>query len=53
MALKAGDFIELELDETVIVKSDGVPVFECRYGTSNGKYAVRIQDFLSLPQAQP
>ena len=47
-----GDFIELELGETVTVKSDGVPVFECRYGTSNGKYAIRIQDFLSLPQAQ-
>jgi flagellar motor switch protein FliM len=52
MALKPGDFIELELDDTVVVKSDGVPVFECRYGVSNGRYAVRIQDFLSEPQAQ-
>jgi flagellar motor switch protein FliM len=48
MALKAGDFIELDLGETLTVTSDGVPVFECRYGTSNGRYAIRIQDILSL-----
>ena len=50
LAMKAGDFIELDLGETVTVKSDGVPVFQCRYGTSNGRYAVRIQDVLSIPQ---
>jgi flagellar motor switch protein FliM len=50
MALKPGDFIELELEESVTVKSDGVPVFECGYGTSNGRYAIRIQEFLSVPQ---
>ena len=52
MALKAGDFIEFELGETLTVTSDGVPVFECRYGTSNGRYAVRIHDILSIPQPQ-
>jgi flagellar motor switch protein FliM len=52
MALKAGDFIELELLERIIAKSDGVPVFDCAYGVSNGHYAVRVQDILSLPQAQ-
>ena len=52
MALKPGDFIELELKDSLVVKSDGVPVFECRYGTSNGRYSIRIQDFLSVPQAQ-
>jgi flagellar motor switch protein FliM len=52
MALKPGDFIELDLTESIIAKSDGVPVFDCRYGVSNGRYAIRIQDFLSLPQAQ-
>jgi flagellar motor switch protein FliM len=52
MALKAGDFIELELLERIVAKSDGVPVFDCAYGVSNGHYAVRVQDILSLPQAQ-
>jgi flagellar motor switch protein FliM len=48
MSLKAGDFIELGLDPTLIAKVDNVPVFECRYGTSNGRYAIRIQSFLTL-----
>lgn len=52
MALKAGDFIELDLSDTVTVKSDGVPVFQCRFGTSNGRYAIRIQDILSTAQPQ-
>jgi flagellar motor switch protein FliM len=52
MALKPGDFIELDLAETIVAKSDGVPIFQCRYGVSNGRYAIRIQDFLSTPQAQ-
>jgi flagellar motor switch protein FliM len=52
MALKQGDFIELDLKDSLIVKSDGVPMFECGYGTSNGRYSIRIQDFLSVPQAQ-
>jgi flagellar motor switch protein FliM len=52
MALKPGDFIELDLNETIVARSDGVPVFDCRYGVSNGHYSIRIQDFLSLPQAQ-
>ena len=52
MALKAGDFIELELLERIVAKSDGVPVFDCAYGVSNGHYAVRVQDILSLPQVQ-
>ena len=52
MALKAGDFIELELLERIVAKSDGVPVFDCSYGVSNGHYAIRVQDILSLPQVQ-
>jgi flagellar motor switch protein FliM len=51
MALKPGDFIELDLAETLTVKSDGVPVFDCRYGVSNGHYAICIQDFLNTPKA--
>lgn len=28
-------------------KIDGVPVFECHYGTSNGKYAIKIENMLT------
>lgn len=48
MKLKTGDFIELDLKQSLIAKVDNVPVFECRYGTSNGRYAVRIQEFLTI-----
>src|SRR5574343_358019 len=51
LALKPGDFIELDLDPLVEAKVDRVPVFECHYGTSEGKYAVKIERMLTTPQA--
>lgn len=47
LALKPGDFIELDLAPLVQAKVDGVPVFECQYGTSNGKYAIKIENILT------
>ena len=46
LALKPGDFIELELGPVVQAKVDGVPVFDCHYGTSSGKYAIKIDQLL-------
>lgn len=46
LSLKPGDFIELDLDQVVQAKVDGVPVFDCHYGTSNGKYAIKIEQLL-------
>lgn len=42
LAMKVGDFIELERRPRIEVTVEGVPVFECQYGTHNAKYAVRI-----------
>ena len=42
-SMKAGDFIPLDLTPTVEAKVDGVPVMECRYGTLNGQYALRVE----------
>jgi flagellar motor switch protein FliM len=47
LALKPGDFLELDLDPTIQAKVDGVPVFDCSYGTSNGHYAVKIDRLIS------
>ncbi|MCL4747539.1 MAG: flagellar motor switch protein FliM [Burkholderiaceae bacterium] len=47
ISLKPGDFIELDMRETIEAKVDNVPVFECRYGVSNGRYSVRIQSMLT------
>ncbi len=47
LSLKPGDFIELDLKQAIEVKVAGVPVFECHYGTSNGKYALKIDQRLT------
>ncbi len=47
LSFKPGDFIELDLDPVVQAKVDGVPVFECQYGTSNGRYALRIDRMIT------
>lgn len=47
LSLKPGDFIELDLEPIVKAKVDGVPVFDCHYGTSNGKYSIKIDQLLT------
>ena len=42
LSFKPGDFIELDLEPMIQAKVDGVPVFDCHYGTSTGKYAIKI-----------
>ncbi|MFT6591353.1 MAG: flagellar motor switch protein FliM [Rhodoferax sp.] len=46
LAMKPGDFIELDRQSRIQVTVDGVPVFECQYGTHNAKYAIRIDKSL-------
>ncbi|MBQ0935891.1 flagellar motor switch protein FliM [Ideonella paludis] len=47
LALKAGDFVEMDLDPLIQAKVDGVPVFDCYYGTSEGRYAIKIDRMLT------
>ncbi len=47
LALKPGDFIELDLEPVIQAKVDGVPVFDSHYGISNGKYAIKINSILT------
>ena len=47
LSFKPGDFIELDLEPLVQAKVDGVPVFDCHYGTSNKHYAIRIDQLLT------
>jgi len=47
LSFKPGDFIELDLEPVIQAKIDGVPVFDCNYGTSNGRYAIKIEQLLS------
>jgi flagellar motor switch protein FliM len=50
LAFKPGDFIEIDLDPLIQAKVDGVPVFDCHYGTSNGRYALKIDKMLTSSQ---
>lgn len=43
---KVGDFIELNLQKSLIARISGVPVMTCGYGLSNGHYSIRVHDFL-------
>jgi flagellar motor switch protein FliM len=47
LAFKPGDFIELDLQPGIYAKVAGVPILECHYGTSNGKYALKIDQLLT------
>ena len=47
LALKTGDFIELDLHQAIQAKVAGVPVLDCHYGTSNGKYALKVDQLLA------
>jgi flagellar motor switch protein FliM len=47
LSFKPGDFIELDMQPGITAMVAGVPVFECHYGTSNGKYALKIDQLLT------
>jgi flagellar motor switch protein FliM len=47
LSLKVGDFIELDMHQSIQAKVVGVPVFDCNYGTSNGKYALKVNQLLT------
>lgn len=42
LAMRPGDFIELEREPRIKASIDGIPVFECQYGTHNSKYAIKV-----------
>lgn len=42
LAMRPGDFIELEREPRIQASIDGIPVFECQYGTHNAKYAIKV-----------
>lgn len=46
LSMKPGDFIELDREPRIRASIEGVPIFECQYGTHNSKYAIRIEECL-------
>jgi len=50
--MKVGDVIPINVEEHVPVAVNGVSVVECRYGTRNGQYALKIERFFAEEDAQ-
>jgi flagellar motor switch protein FliM len=47
--MKTGDVFELNLGRQIEAKVAGVPVFDCQYGLSNGRYALKVGRTLTGP----
>lgn len=45
--LKVNDVLPVDIPEKITAHVDGVPILEGSYGTSNHKYAVRVNKFLA------
>ena len=50
--MKAGDVITLDIPESLVAAVDGVPVFDCKYGTLNGQYAIKVNQILTISQRE-
>jgi flagellar motor switch protein FliM len=46
LTLQKGDFIPLNMSETIQGRVDNVPVFDCSYGISGGQYAVKVEKLI-------
>ena len=45
--LKVGDIIPLVVPDVLLAKVDGTPVMECKYGTFNDQYSLKVEKLLS------
>jgi flagellar motor switch protein FliM len=50
--MKVGDVLPLSLDDHIQVMVEGVPIMDCRYGVRNGQYALKVERFLALDEAE-
>jgi flagellar motor switch protein FliM len=49
LRLRAGDILPMEPRPAICAHVGAVPVIECSYGTSNGRYALRVTRILNQP----
>ncbi len=48
--MKAGDIIPLSIPEQITASVDEIPLMECHYGQQGGRYALKIDRFISLSE---
>ncbi|MEY4210055.1 MAG: flagellar motor switch protein FliM [Pseudomonadota bacterium] len=44
--IKTGDVLDFEMPKTISLTVNGLPIMECSFGQSNGKYALKIEKLL-------
>lgn len=47
LKMHGGDIIQLDTEENIVAQVDGVPVMACKYGVSNGQYALKVEKVLA------
>ena len=47
LKMRSGDIIQLDTTDNIVAHVDGVPVMECKYGVSNGQYAIKVEKILA------
>lgn len=52
LKMRAGDIIPLEVGDSIIASVDGVPVMECKYGTSNHQYALMVDKMIATNEGE-
>jgi flagellar motor switch protein FliM len=52
LKMRSGDVIPLEIGENITASVDGVPVMECKYGSFNHQYALRVERMISTSEGE-
>ncbi|MES1983101.1 MAG: flagellar motor switch protein FliM [Pseudomonadota bacterium] len=47
LRMQSGDVIQLDTGKSIQVIVDGVPVMQCKYGVSNGQYALQVEKIVA------
>lgn len=49
--MKVGDVIPIDIKPVITAEVDGMPLFNCKYGTLNGNYSIRVEEILAVHQS--
>lgn len=52
LKMRVGDIIPIAVNENIVATVDGVPVMECKYGSFNNQYALRVERMLSTSEGE-
>lgn len=52
LKMREGDIIPLEVGENIVATVDGIPVMECKYGSFNNQYALRVEKMISTSEGE-